>query len=347
VRRTAIKSLNSKMAEVADDPLASALVTVRNGTHSQSAAAKEFGVSRDRIKRALQANRNGSVPRGRPPCIPREQEQILVTTVEKFAEHNLDLPSRQLQRQATALAQAQLPPATESRFKAGKKWISSFIKRNELKRASSKNVSSARFAACTMAVLTAWIRNLQNWFISVFGSIEAVDPDCVYNMDETPMNPAAEGASHIVPKTTEKSTRTTTGRRDFFTCVTCVSATGKVTTPMLIFEGKYVMSSWIEPQRRLPIEVMLRASPGHSMNERLFGDWLDKFAVDAKASPTRPVVLILDNHDSHITEANINKARSLNVHVFGLPKNTTSTTQPLDVGIFGPLKLAWRTTLDE
>jgi hypothetical protein len=57
-------------------------------------------------------------------------------------------------------------------------------------------------------------------------------------------------------------------------------------------------------------------------------------------------VLILDNHDSHITEANIELAKRLHVHVIGLPKNSTSTTQPLDVRIFGPFKQAWLNEID-
>lgn len=82
------------------------------------------------FKRSNQARSQGRPGRFRAPrssTLPREQEQILGTTDEKFAEHNLEVPSCQLQRQATALAQAQLPPGTESRFKAGKKWISSSI----------------------------------------------------------------------------------------------------------------------------------------------------------------------------------------------------------------------------
>jgi hypothetical protein len=334
------------MESEADDPLAAALEAVRSGGMSHSAAAREFGVSRDRIRRAIRAGRYTSVPQGRPPCIPREQEEILVTTVEMFANHSLPLPYRQLQSQARALGEAQQPAGKKTTFQAGKKWLQGFKKRNGLKRASSKHLSSARFGACTAAMLTAWIRNLVDWLVKVFGSIDDVDPDRVYNMDETPVNPNLDGAYHIVPNDAPASVRITTGRRDFFTCVICVSASGKVTTPMLIFEGKNVMSKWIPLKSELPIEVTVQASVGHNMNETMFGKWIERFARDAKATAARPVVLILDNHDSHITEANINKATALNVHLIGLPKNTTSITQPLDVGIFGPFKVALRKTLD-
>jgi hypothetical protein len=334
------------MAQPQPDPLATALLAVRNGTHSQSDAAREFGVSRFQIIRAIKADRLGSVPRGRPPCIPREQEQILVTTVQTFAEHNMPLPYRQLQAQARALAQAQLPPDEQPTFQAKKKWTRTFIKRNNLKRLASKQISSARYAATTNATLTAWIRNLQDRFTKVFGSVDDVDPDRVYNMDETPVNPNAEGAYHIVPKDMPRTDRVSTGRRDFFTCVVCVNASGRVMKPMLIFEGKNVMQTWIPSRKDIPIEISIRANPGHSMNEKLFESWLTQFVSEAKPTADRPIVLILDNHDSHITEANITQAKKLHVHLFGLPKNSTSVTQPLDVGVFGPLKLAWRQLLD-
>jgi hypothetical protein len=57
------------------------------------------------------------------PCIPREQEQILVTTIKTFAEHNTPQPYRQLQTQARALAQAQQPEGVETPPKATRKWV--------------------------------------------------------------------------------------------------------------------------------------------------------------------------------------------------------------------------------
>ena len=40
-------------------------------------------------------------------------------------------------------------------------------------------------------------------------------------------------------------------------------------------------------------------------------------------------------------------ARSSNVHLFCLPPHTTHLLQPLDVGVFGPVKNAWRIVLKE
>ena len=60
---------------------------------------------------------------------------------------------------------------------------------------------------------------------------------------------------------------------------------------------------------------------------------------------TGPVVLLFDGHFSHMSIHLIKKALSLGIHLFCLPPNTTHVLQPLDVGVFGPMKQCWRTIL--
>ena len=46
----------------------------------------------------------------------------------------------------------------------------------------------------------------------------------------------------------------------------------------------------------------------------------------------------MDNHESHISIPLIELAIANNVCLLGLPPHTTHILQPLDVGVFGPLK---------
>lgn len=62
---------------------------------------------------------------------------------------------------------------------------------------------------------------------------------------------------------------------------------------------------------------------------------------------TGPVVMFFDGHFSHLSIALIKQARSLGIHLSCLPPNTTHILQPLDVGVFGPVKAAWRKILKE
>lgn len=60
-----------------------------------------------------------------------------------------------------------------------------------------------------------------------------------------------------------------------------------------------------------------------------------------------PVLLIFDGHHSHISFELIELARKNNIHLLCLPPHTTHPLQPLDVGVFGPLKQAWKKILKE
>ena len=53
------------------------------------------------------------------------------------------------------------------------------------------------------------------------------------------------------------------------------------------------------------------------------------------------LLLLLDGHSSH-SPAAIRMPAEEQVILFVLPPNTTHLSQPLDKGVFGPLKMQWR-----
>ena len=59
------------------------------------------------------------------------------------------------------------------------------------------------------------------------------------------------------------------------------------------------------------------------------------------------MLLIFDGHHSHISFELIELAWKNNIHLLCLPPHTTHLLQPLDVGVFGPLKQAWKKILKE
>ena len=60
-----------------------------------------------------------------------------------------------------------------------------------------------------------------------------------------------------------------------------------------------------------------------------------------------PILLIYDGHGSHTTLDWITLARANNIILYCLPPHTTHRLQPLDVGCFGPLQIAWFNRCDE
>ena len=57
--------------------------------------------------------------------------------------------------------------------------------------------------------------------------------------------------------------------------------------------------------------------------------------------PRRPVVLLVDSHESHIDLDTFELAKNNNIHIFALLKNATHLVQPADVGLFGAMKQTW------
>lgn len=75
------------------------------------------------------------------------------------------------------------------------------------------------------------------------------------------------------------------------------------------------------------------------MDSDLFRKWFAQ--VFLKHAPTsRPLLLVMDNHESHLSIDLLDMARDNQVELYCLPPHTTHILQPLDVCLFRPLKKA-------
>lgn len=112
---------------------------------------------------------------------------------------------------------------------------------------------------------------------------------------------------------------------------------------------RYVPPALIFPRKRETQELINGAPPGSKLmvsdsgfiNIELFIQWLHHFQKFVKSIPEEPVLLILDNHSSHISLAIVKFCRSRGIHVLSLPPHCSHTIQPLDVEFFGPLKTTY------
>lgn len=114
----------------------------------------------------------------------------------------------------------------------------------------------------------------------------------------------------------------------------CVAADGRVLSTYIIFEGGLPHRNFTDG---VPPSWLFGSSASGYMDSELFELWFDNIFLPHCGS-RRPVLLIFDNHDSHISLSLLKKAMANDVHVMGLPPHTTHILQPLDVSIFGPLK---------
>ncbi|CAB3228469.1 unnamed protein product [Arctia plantaginis] len=65
-----------------------------------------------------------------------------------------------------------------------------------------------------------------------------------------------------------------------------------------------------------------------------------------KPSPEQPILLILDNHASHMSLQIFEHCKQNNIHMLSLPPHTSHRMQPLDVTFLGLFKVAYKREFD-
>ena len=97
----------------------------------------------------------------------------------------------------------------------------------------------------------------------------------------------------------------------------------------------------------VPAGAMYGVSKSSWMESDKFSAWLMKLFIPAHDHLlcTGPVVSFVDGHQSHLSLQLIYIAKEKGVHLYCLPLHTTHVHQPLDVGVYGPLKQAWKKSL--
>ena len=63
--------------------------------------------------------------------------------------------------------------------------------------------------------------------------------------------------------------------------------------------------------------------------------------------PARPVVLLIDRHDSHLDLETFQLAQKNGICLYALLKNAAHLVQPADVGLFGPTQKSWYKSVRE
>ena len=122
------------------------------------------------------------------------------------------------------------------------------------------------------------------------------------------------------------------------TVIECICADGISILPYVIFKGKSVDTKWIPQDIG---ESWRIAATTNGWTSHLHGmEWLRRSfePVTREKAAGRPRILICDGHGSHVTGDFIEHCMSNNIKLLILSPHSSHFTQPLDIGIFSPLK---------
>jgi len=107
---------------------------------------------------------------------------------------------------------------------------------------------------------------------------------------------------------------------------------------MMIFDTARLNPAWTKDE--VPGTRYGLSSNGW-INTELFEGWfVDHFLENAVSA--RPLLLLLDGHSTHYQPQVIRFAMEHGCIMLCFPPHTTHESQPLDVGVFAPLKTQWR-----
>lgn len=86
------------------------------------------------------------------------------------------------------------------------------------------------------------------------------------------------------------------------------------------------------------------ANPSGWSNETIFLQFFNHFIDHARPSVERPALLLMDNHETHITIPVIDLVKANGGTIMTFHPHTSHKMQPLDRGVFGPFKTFYNQT---
>lgn len=268
-------------------------------------------------------------------CLTHNQETSLVQYVKYCAERAFPLTRKMIKafaREMIIKEQSQDNELTVNvNYGPSNKWFRGFMKRHpELRIRTPDSIDRGRYGMANTTVINNHFQLLEKC-LKDMGIMDK--PDSIYNVDETGFSKMDKREKVL----TERSRKHTYARSVSSTChITaniCVSADGHVLPTFLIFENSFPSGSYRDG---VPRDWLFGTSPNGYMDGELFYKWFE--SVFLPNVHKRPALLVLDNHESHLTLKLLQRAKSENVELYGLPPHTTHVTQPLDVALFKPLK---------
>ena len=212
---------------------------------------------------------------------------------------------------------------------AGQEWLSAFMKRHpEIAVRLPEGTSMNRAKGFNKKAINKFFDNLEPYL--------SIDPTRIFNVDETGMSTVTKPSKILARKGKKRvGTIISAERGTNTTVICCMSATGIFTPPMFIFKRIRMAPHLMNDA---PVGSTGFGSESGWVNEELFFKWLIHFQKATSCSPENPVVLISDNHSSHISLAIWQFIRDNGINFVTIPPHTSHRTQPLDVTFFKPLK---------
>ena len=218
---------------------------------------------------------------------------------------------------------------------ARKEWFRYFIKKY--------NISYRTPEATSLARTTAFNRYTINEFFDNLASVMdryKFTLDRIFIVDETDVTTAQSLKQVLAAKGARKiGSITSRERRELVTLVRCISATGNSISPAFIFPRVKYKDHFV---RDKPTGYIGPSNKSGWINEEIFSMYLKHIVNYFSCKNGNRALLILDNHERHVSIASIQLAKQNGLILLTIPH----CLQPRDRSVFGSQNIIRQWTSD-
>ena len=324
-----------------------AIAAMKSGQFSSAeAAAHHFDVPASTFRHRINGRVSRQESRGEQQKLTPAQEKELIRWITQLSITGYSPRHDMVREMAEAIQEKSMgnfdtsniidPNDSRSGF-LGHDWVHNFIQRHpELKTVVGKTIDNVRVKETTVDALKVWFDAYNREVIQD----EDVLFKNVYNADESGFSIGTIQASRvIINSAVDSQFQVQPGRQEWVTVMECICADGTSISPLIIFKGESLSSSWV-PSSVVPKDWLFsNNSKGWTSNDHGL-NWLQNcFEPRTREKANgRLRVFICDGHGSHVTGKFIKHCMNRNIKLLILLPYSSYVTQPLDIGLFSPLK---------
>ncbi|XP_026324406.1 uncharacterized protein LOC113233496, partial [Hyposmocoma kahamanoa] len=233
---------------------------------------------------------------------------------------------------ATRFNVPDIPSSWHKNKSAGRDWLTGFLKRNlELSIRTPESTSASR--------ATSFNRyNVNEFFTKLCKVLDTYKflPSRIYNLDETGVTTVLKPRKILAKKGAKQvGALVSSELGTLVTVELAANALENTVPPMFIFPRLKYKDIFIKGG---PPESIGAGNSSGWMTAKEFLIYIDHFIKHTRPTPTDPVLLLLDNHQSHVDINVVEKAKANSIVMLSFPPHCTHRLQPLDVGVNAPFK---------
>ncbi|XP_046972441.1 uncharacterized protein LOC124539186 [Vanessa cardui] len=337
---------NATRQVVDEESMQSAIQDVVQGVLSYRKAANKYNLKLSTLESRVKTYRKRNDAEGSSnrtfnskytsfQVFSSEEEKLLNDYIIKCCKMHYGLTTIQTRKLAYEYAKSlslKYPAKWEDDKMAGKEWMYGFRRRNpEISLRKPENTSAARSFAFNKTSVSEFYTNLKTVL-----ERHPLTADRIFNFDESGVSTVLATPKVLAPKCQKQVGQIVSAERgELVTFGGIISASGNTIPPLFVFPRVHYRDNFLEGA---PEGSLGAANRSGWINSFIFVSVLKHIQKHTLCTKDNPILLLCDNHESHVSLEAINYAKENGIIYLSFPPHTSHRLQPLDVGVFAAFK---------